>query len=257
MRHVPLALVLALGLAACDSGHRDDPAGDNRWMGPDLAVQLPGPDTTVKAVEVEIDDKTLERGIPQIVFHLRNPKPAAGDVVRYAIDGKWTGSPVTNARGPVPFDATNAEPLTIGTHVLTAVVTTADGTPYTNEGASLAIPFHVRERSGEFGYRDKDGNRHEFHRDDPCLIVIGPEPDAAGSRVIVTAANCALGEGHRIRLVHDGAVTILKSAAVHHAQAWKTLEIELQHDVGGEDEPKWETVPGVMNRWTRTNEAGS
>lgn len=113
------AIALALLLPACDAGHPASPGADNRFSGPELAIQLPGDSTRL---DFELDDggRALQ-GMVQLraLIHFKDL------VVRVALDDGafWT------LEDPMrPFDIPG--PLADGPHRLTAYVASkATGRP--------------------------------------------------------------------------------------------------------------------------------
>lgn len=134
MRARPLVIAAFVLLAACDAGNREggeaDPGGDNAFPGPELTITTPAPGQRIASGRE-----------PVVMFEVRNTQAAdrkRGDHIRYRIDG-GPETRVEDPTRPVPLGA-----LAPGKHVIRAVVTKADGTPYTNEGATTEREFHVR-----------------------------------------------------------------------------------------------------------------
>lgn len=262
-RWIP-ALAAALLLSACDAGHRDRPGKDNEWNGPEIAIQLPGPGTTLRFEVSEADFKAEKSPAPKAMIHLRALADYDNVVVRYSLDD----GPFMVLEEPTkPFDL--PEGLAPGTHLFTAYVGAKDGDWKYASKSATAITFNVKydvkradgttETLGgptsAYGHR-VDGVFTPFSRHAPQMIV-----DRRGTQVHVFVINTML-HPDKVRVTYaDGALDGTNADGEvdgSHAQGGvitlsdesAPITLKLERKVGG----KWERVPGARSAWPMVSE---
>ncbi len=237
-----LLVCFSLCLSACGAGNPGDEGGDNRWGGPELAIQVPANGTTVNT------------RTPMVHFHLRALKDLEKLRVFYSIDG-----------GPLLInpDATKSvlieTPLTPGTHLIQAYVGTEAGTPIPGPHAAALAEFHVQvEEQGStlggdsdaFDHRDAEGFVQDFDPARPALIVV---PSAGGAWALLTGKGAHLdGKQWRVRATTASGDVVLGEApdAAHGGLIPGKIEgVFLEQRVGEGDEAKWVTAPGTRASW--------
>ena len=179
--HARLAVVLvALGLAGCEGGHRADPGGDNLHAGPSLRISSPSPDQvlTVHDPVVMFDASAVSFG-------------DSGNSIAVVVDeGPATTWP--DATRPYPLG-----PLDPGAHLVRAFVVAEDGRAYQNPDAFVAIRFHVDRAQLD-----------AFDPKAPMVTVAVPGPEVrrgAGPAVAnVFLSGTPAGAGHRLRVTLTG-----------------------------------------------------
>lgn len=260
-RWIP-AFAAALLLTACDAGDRNDPGSDNKWPGPEIAVQLPGPSTTIRFAVTEADFKAGNTPQIQAMLHLR----ALGEIdevsVRWALDG----GPFRTLEDPSkPFALPKG--LAPGTHLLTAYVAKKKGDYEFGRRSATATTFHVtydvtrkvddeetvETLGGEtntYGHR-VDGQYQRFNRNAPQLVV---HRDEATVHVFVVNARL---DPERVRVnyldgILDGETTkdgehdmpYGGTFSVQDAATSVRMTLERMNDDG-----EWERVPGALTAW--------
>ncbi len=243
----------ALLLTACDAGHKSKPGVDNTWGGPELAIQLPGPSTTVSYALDEAGwaaYKAGEHAPIRAMVHLRALNVRDEVVVRYAVDDgpfKAHDDPTT------AFDLPAG--LAPGTHLISAYVANKAGEPHRKFGPKSAVvaEFHVKVdvtrangtvdhlggESNAYGHQ-VDGVYRPFERGAPQLMV-----ERRGATVNVLVLNAELAEDN-LRLVWGDTVHATgRSKVVKLDDASSSFTVALERKVG-ED---WVRVEGARSTW--------
>ncbi|MDJ0974603.1 MAG: hypothetical protein QNJ98_09105 [Planctomycetota bacterium] len=248
-------LSAALLLTACDAGHRDLPGKDNKWGGPELAIQLPGPSTTVR-YELTEDEWTAykagEHAPIQAMVHLRALNEVDEVVVRFAVDDRPFRS-VPDPRKPFPLPAG----LTPGTHLISAYAGNKSGEPHKQIGTKgvAVAEFHIEVKvtradgtvdtlggpSNTYGHQ-AEGAYQPFDRKAPQLLV-----DRRGAMVNVLVANGELAEDTLRVAWNDGESQMNKGVAgiIGLEDASTSISLTLEQMVDGE----WQRVPGARSVW--------
>jgi hypothetical protein len=258
MRPWIFVLAAALVLSACDAGHRDEPGIDNKWPGPELDIQVPGPGTTVKASRKSAGDPSDLN----MFFRVR-PMGEHGDlVVRYALD---------DGAFRVHENVTAAfllqEPLAPGTRLVSAYLAKKDGSPRFGARSTSVSTFVAQIEdelsgqvlgkdannpgTGQYGHHDDEGLWHPFDPNAPCLVV-----DERDGRIHVLAHRCVLdGKHYRVRYLYDDKREgTIPGDDPENERFGKTIDagkvtITLEEMVG-KDPGQWQKVAGSRSEWT-------
>lgn len=237
-----LIVCFSFCLSACGAGNPGNEGGDNRWTGPELAIQVPANGTTVQT------------RTPMLHFHLRALKDLAKLRVFYSIDG---GGLLVNpdATKPVLIE----KPLAPGTHLVQAYVGDENGTPVPGPHAAAIAEFHVQVVEGgstlggdsdAYDHRDAEGFLQDFDPARAALIVV---PSAGGVWVLLTGSDAHLdGEHRRVRAkTATGDVVLGESPDARHGGLipGQVEAVFLEERVGEGDEAKWVTAPGSRSSW--------
>lgn len=253
MTRLAALLCAALLLTACDAGHRDAPGKDNRWGGPELAVQLPGASTTVRYAFDEAGWAAYKAGEHEPIhamMHLRALNRVDEVVVRYAVDD----GPFQAVADPLkPFDLPAG--LAPGTHLISAYVADKAGEPHEKIGKKGVVvsEFHIavdvtRANGGvdhlggpsnTYGHQS-EGRYEPFDRQAPQLVV-----ERRGAMVNVLVANGELGED-TLRVVWSGGeMTSDMKGVIALEDASSSIALTLERKVGD----TWERLPGSRTSW--------
>lgn len=270
MRRVSSLALLALALAGCDAGHREDPGRDNRAPGPQLAIVAPAPEQVLAAVGEEpvlgadgqpTGSRRRVYAWPKALFDLRYLAPVERkrDVaVWFALDG-GPAQRVADPTRPVDLAALLPAPAGSGSHVLQAWVARADGTPFANPEAAAVRHFHLGQEDGAFDVRYEGGEnpRGPFVERDPHLIVVAPPRETPGPRLLVAATGVALGRTHRLKVEAGGRTGYAAAAGALDLRALEGLgdlpagEVAVTVSLEARSRAGWAFVPGPFNRETR------
>lgn len=246
-------LSVALLLAGCDAGHRDAPGKDNKWTGPELAIQLPGPSTTIRYELSEAEWEAYKAGQhPPIrgMVHLRALNRVDEVVVRVAVDDR----PFRAVPDPMkPFDLPPG--LLPGTHLISAYAANQAGEPHEKVGPKSVVvaEFHIEVDvtradgsvdtlggpSNTYGHQ-REGVYQAFDRQAPQLVV-----DRRGPMVNVLVANGELGEDTLRVVWGDGQMVQGIAGIIGLEDASTSIALTLEQKVGDE----WQRVPGARAVW--------
>ncbi len=237
-----LLVCFSLGLSACGAGNPGNEGRDNRWTGPELAIQVPANGTTVQT------------RTPKLHFHLRALRDLAERRVFYSVDGGPLFT-APDATRPVLIET----PLAPGTHLIEAYVGDESGTPIPGPHAAALAEFHVQvvEQGSTLGgdsdaydHRDGDGFVQDFDPSRAALIVV---PNAGGAWVLLTGSDVHLdGKQLRVRATTAAGDVVLGESpeARHGGMIPGTIEaVFLEQREGTGDEAKWVTAPGSRTSW--------
>lgn len=267
-RILPLGL-LALCLAGCDAGHRNDPGVDNRSPGPHLVIVAPAAEQVLPSVGTApvLDEQGQPTGSerrlyawPTALFdvrHLATADQKAGARVWFSLDG-GPAQEVSDVLRPVDLGARLPKPAGSGSHVLQAWVTRADGTPFSNPQAAAVRHFHLGQADGAFDVRQEgEDPRAPFVERDPHLLIVAPTDDGAAARLLVAATGTQWGSQHRMRIDVAGRTAYSTSAGEVQLRALEGLadlptgDTEVTISLERRTRDGWEFVPGPFNRETR------